>query len=317
MTRDKQQLGSIPAWQRVARRVGQVMLAVGLAWILALMVLGPPRATSGPPPEAGDGVVASVPPLAWPLGALAPGRSVTLLTPVGASPHGATLSPAQAGALADAGVVLLIGWGKDAAAERVLANNPRTGRTVIRLEDIVAAREDLAGVANDPHAWLDPTVMRDVIVRLAEALDAGRAPIDRARAGVLRDAALGAAGAIDAEYRAGLAGLERRAIIADHAAYGYLAARYGLTMDAAIHAVEGVEPSPGDIRRVAEAVDRAGARAIFVEPQFPRDAARRIAERAGVELVEIDPLGGADWPATMRANLEALRRGLGAPDAAP
>ena len=297
---------------------GSVVLFVVGVGALALSFMIPHGGGSGQ--ERYD-VVVSVPPLAWPVTELAPGARVKMLVPPGVSPHVWQMSPSDARAVEGAKVVVLVGMGFEPGIERLLAGMDGGDRVVVRLGDLVegigAAHDhaheggaDHAHGATDPHAWLDPEAMQKLVSELVGVL-AGAGLGERLVLEVHAADAAAECDAVDAAYRETVVALGSRTIVAGHNAYGYLAERYGLTVAAVIRPVDGVEPSPGDVRAAAEALERGGAGAIFVEPQFSGESARRIAERVGAEVYTLDPLGDGDWPAMMRANLEALKKGLG------
>lgn len=334
---------------RLPRRLFLSTLSVSLAFAVGC---------DPAPPSPGDAEVASgiedgglriavsLPPLAWAAAALAPeGSTVTLLLDPGASPHGATLSASRARALAEADLILLVGWNFEPAMERILAAD-RSPRQVLRLSEVVAdrgltppplhrpggsagdpasrddvrdgARDDVRDGArddvhddvhedphghgpDDPHAWLDPLAMEAWVEALGERLGAPREAID---------SLLAITSEVDARYREELGPLTQRALVSHHDGLGWLARRYDLEVLAVLRPEGLVETRPSDVRRATEAIQGRGLGALFIEPQFGDRAALRIRDLTGVELVTLDPVGTIDWPATMRSNLEQLRRGL-------
>lgn len=163
--------------------------------------------------------------------------------------------------------------------------------------------------AIDPHVWLDPALVAQFVPEVARLVKASvtesalgdSASVDRSLA-----ALLARIDRIDAEYRSRLAPLSGRAIVTHHAAFGRLADRYGLRVVEVIRPIEGAEPTPEDIAQVADAIAAEGVRAIFIEPQFDARGAQLIAQRTGVKLGVLDPLGTGDWFAMMDANLQEL-----------
>jgi zinc transport system substrate-binding protein len=326
---------------RLRRRLLFSALGVSLAFVAGCQPAPPAGGAAGEEETTsglGDGglrIAVSLPPLAWAAAALAPeGSSVTLLLDAGASPHGATLTASRARALAEADLVLLVGWNFEPAMERILVADRRP-RQVLRLSEVVAERgltppplhlpegaSEAPGSPepdhgqdhvqdhghghgpDDPHAWLDPLAMEAWVEALGERLGAPRETIDSLRA---------ITSEVDARYREGLGPLTQRALVSHHDGLGWLARRYDLEVLAVLSPEGLVETRPSAVRRVAEAIQGRGLGALFIEPQFGDRAALRIRDLTDVELVTLDPVGTADWPATMRANLEQLQRGLSAP----
>lgn len=272
-------------------------------------------ATAGQHDAAILRIVVTIPPLMWPVCGLAPADAeVVLLSPPGAGCEGIELTPAQVRAIRRADLVVRTGAGLDesvGAVVRVSGATPSTDITLKGLDEdvqahLVGGEHDSDHHHHDPHSWLDPLVMERFLVALAEAMRRAGHPPEPARL----EALIEECRRIDAEYRERLAAVPSRLIVTEHDAWRRLARRYGLEVAAAIRHSHGVEPTPGDIASAARAVRERGARAIFVEPQFPQVAARRIAAETGAKVLTLDPLGDGDWPAMMRKNLDSLVEGL-------
>jgi zinc transport system substrate-binding protein len=282
--------------------------------------------------------VASIPPLLWgfralvhaPAGAL-PGR---LLLDPGESPHDASLTPSRARAMAEADLVLLVGWGFEPALERALSSqrdtpaSRETARSVFRMSEALneagltppsllvdaASSEAHAHGSDahdahghgllDPHAWLDPEAMAIWVQALAAHLEIPEAFVRPVLAEIE---------AVDAEYRAALASVSTRALVTHHEGFGWLARRYGLEVVAVLRPEGVVETRPGDLARAAEAIRTHGLGVIFSERQLGDRAAQRLESLTGVRILMLDPLGDGDWPAMMRANLAILVEGLNTP----
>lgn len=173
-----------------------------------------------------------------------------------------------------------------------------------------------AVVAFNPHVWLEPLLMRAVLPEIAAAL----AEIDPGNAGDYRarQAALAAdLVALDAELAATLAPVAGAPFVPFHDAWPYFAARYGLDLVVEIEPFPGREPSASYLVEVLAQVASSGARTIFTEPQLGRRPAQVVAQEAGVELAELDPLGGfpgrESYQDLLRFNAAAVAVGLKVP----
>ena len=127
-------------------------------------------------------------------------------------------------------------------------------------------------------------------------------------------------GRLDASYRRGLERCERRTLVTSHAAFGHLAARYGLTQLSLTGTSPEAEPGPRELERLIDDVRASGATTVFAEPLVSDRVAETVAREAGVEVAVLDPLeglseerlaDGEDYLTVMRANLAALRGALG------
>lgn len=255
--------------------------------------------------SAGDGredVVAGFYPLAFAAEEIG-GRDVdvTNLTPAGSEPHDIELSVRDVEHVLDADLVLYLGHGFQPALEE--AAGETHGKAVDLLEGLDV--ED-----DDPHVWLDPVRYARMVETIGRAL--GKEAPGRALAARVR--------ALDAEYRSGLASCERRELVTSHAAFGYLAERYGLEQISVTGLSPEAEASPRDLERVADLVRERGVTTVFVEPLVSPDLGETVARETGATTAVLDPLEGLtedeladgdDYFSVMRANLAAIREALG------
>jgi zinc transport system substrate-binding protein len=215
--------------------------------------------------------------------------------------HDLELSGRDVRAIADARTVFYLGDDFQPALEDAIDSTSAHG---VDLLGSVEARDD------DPHVWLDPLRYAEAALRIGDELD--RKPEAERFAGRLR--------ALDAEFRRGLADCERREIVASHAAFGYLAERYGLKQVAITGLAPEAEPTPGDLEEVVHKVRDVGATTVFFETLVSPRLAETVAREVGAETAVLDPLegltedevaAGKDYFTVMRANLAALREALG------
>lgn len=272
----------------------------------ALLLLTVALAAAACGPEAGgDGrprVVAGFARLAEVAGAVGGDRvRVIDLTPPGAEPHDVELSSREVDAVDDADLVVYLGGGFQPA----LAEAARRAR---RRLDLLHADE-----RRDPHIWLDPVRLSEAVGEVQRALaaaDPGGAAGYGRRAGAFRAELAG----LDAELRAGLATCRRRTIVTAHAAFRYLARRYGLVQVAVTGVSPEAEPDPSRLADLADRVRREGLTTVFTEKLVSPRVAAALAREAGVAVAVLDPLEGrlpAGYAAAMRANLAVLRTALG------
>jgi zinc transport system substrate-binding protein len=125
---------------------------------------------------------------------------------------------------------------------------------------------------------------------------------------------------LDAEYRAGLAHCAHREIVTSHEAFAYLAQRYGLEQIPITGISPEAEPQPGDLVRVGQLAKERGATTIYFETLVSPRIAQTVAREIGAKTAVLDPIEGLtkdeaargdDYFTLMRANLSALRAGLG------
>ena len=285
---------------------GRRRMKIVLIVTIVLAVLAPGCGGGG----SSDGKVAVVGAF-YPLAEVARkvgGDRVTVrdLTPAGAEPHDLELTSDDVDHLIDAALVVQMGRGFQPAVEDVAAD--REGATITVLQGDVA----------DPHVWLDPTQLAEIVALVADGLTkvdpAGSAAYEANAAAYATELAR-----LDAEMEAGLSTCRRTEIVTAHAAFGWLATRYGLRQEAIAGLSPDQEPDPKRLSELADLVRSDGVTTIFTETLVSPDVARALARETGVETAVLNALeglskdevaAGDDYVSVMRANLATLREAL-------
>ncbi|MBW1683205.1 MAG: zinc ABC transporter substrate-binding protein [Deltaproteobacteria bacterium] len=151
--------------------------------------------------------------------------------------------------------------------------------------------------AFDPHVWLSPPLVllqaRVVLEGLTSADPARSAIYEQGYREFVREIV-----DLDLELRRLFRDRGRAArFISFHPAWGYFARAYGLEQVAV--ELEGKEPKPAELAKLIRYARKAGMRAVFVQPQFPRRSAEVLAREIGGKIMTADPLA-ADWAANLR-----------------
>jgi zinc transport system substrate-binding protein len=235
-----------------------------------------------------------------------PSTEVDDLTPAGAEPHDLELSPGDVKDVDRAALVLYLGDGFMPGLETALKSRSGPSLDLLR----VGRRGAQGELATDPHVWLDPVRYAAMVQRIGAEL--GDRPAAQRLERRLR--------ALDGDYRRGLAHCARHTIVTSHAAFGYLARRYGLTQVPLEGLTPEVEPSAKDLARLVDQVRSSGATTVFAETLLSPKLAQTIAREAGVTTAVLDPIeglskssaaNGDDYFTVMRANLATLQKALG------
>ena len=299
---------------------------MGLA--LAILAAGGPDGT-----EARVRVVTTVYPLFEFTREAAGDRAVVVaVVPPGVEPHDWEPSPRELIQTQQAGLFVYNGAGLEPWVDRILGELRRRGTVVVRAADHVPVidapvhrDEARAGGlpragpdAPDPHLWLDP-VRAQVVV---QAIQAGLTRVDPAGAAAFArnaEAYRAKLAALDAAYATGLAQCARRDVVTPHAAFTYLARRYGLTQIAISGLSPEAEPSPGGLAALVRLARDRGVRHVFVEPLVSPKLAQTLAREIGAGTLTLDPIesltadaqrAGQTYLTVMEANLRTLRTGL-------
>ena len=165
----------------------------------------------------------------------------------------------------------------------------------------------------DPHFWLDP----DRMIKVAEALETSFAKIDPANANDYKaglDKLKTALTGVDNQYKQGLTSCQHKTFITSHAAFGYMAERYGLTQ-ASISGIDPeTEPSPAEMANIKSVVEKTGVKTIFTEELVSDAPAKAIAAETDAKTSVLSPLESkperGDYTDAMTTNLERLRSAM-------
>lgn len=147
---------------------------------------------------------------------------------------------------------------------------------------------------NDPHLWLDPITLAEMIPDLSNELGKvlGVDLSDSAAQLSLRLAT------IDAKITEIMTTVPRCALVTGHDSLGYFAARYGCQIVGAVipSLSSSAETSAGELADLKTAATQANVRAVFTEMGTPRAVVDQIAKEVGVKSVELRthmlPTGG-------------------------
>ena len=248
--------------------------------------------------------------------------SVHTLLPPGASPHTFEARPRDLRSVAAADWVLRVGRGFDDWAAALLQAAERTPRETVLLalpglEPLPRGRhrDDLAHAGRwDPHCWLDPIRVRDVILpALLETLvglDPGGEAFYRSRFERFRREL----DVLHAELEVMFSSATPE-FVSLHPAWAYLAARYRLREIGVVEEIPGEAPSPRRLVALVRESRARGAGRLLIEAQLPDAAALVLAEELDAELRVVDPIGNAAIPersgylALLRFNARAIAAG--------
>lgn len=167
--------------------------------------------------------------------------------------------------------------------------------------------------STDPHFWLDPTRMADAAKQVHAALVKAD-PSHKADYDANLKTTLAKLTKLDTSYKQGLSQCTRKTFVTSHAAFGYLAERYGLTQVSVSGIDPDSEPSPADIAKVKQVVKQTGTTTIFTEELVSPKTAQAVAKETGAKTSVLSPIESApekgDYEGAMTTNLTNLREAL-------
>jgi zinc transport system substrate-binding protein len=173
-------------------------------------------------------------------------------------------------------------------------------------EDVHEGDHDHHAGAPDPHVWLGPEeviaqlgVIRDTLIEInPEAADLYRKNYTHFVEEIRE---------LTEELAEYLAPLEGESFYVYHPSFGYFGDAFGLEQVAL--ETGGDEPTPAQLQRIIRRARSEEVRVVFVQPQFPQNAARRVAEAIDGAVVSVNHLN-SDWFEMMRSIATSLREGL-------
>lgn len=266
---------------------------------------------------------------------------VTDLTKPGVEPHDLDLTPRQTGRLGQSDVIVYLKGLQPAVDDAVKLSGVKhrvDAAALTPLEDhgteVDGAhhttgdnatddgeeRHEHSGedAGSDPHIWLDPVKYAQVAKGVGRAL-AQADPANAAAYGKSTDALVGRLTALDTSFRDGLRGRTSDTFVTTHAAFGYLAERYGLVEEAINGIDPESEPSAAQVKALHDLVKSTRVSTVFFETLVSDSTAKTVAGDLGLRTDVLDPIEGitdksrgADYFQVQRSNLQALRTALGA-----
>lgn len=251
---------------------------------------------------------------------------VVLLVPNGAEPHDWEPSPSDLIKVKNASLIIYNGAGLEPWVEKI-GSSTLSGKKTLSAASVVPllqAQYDEEGESAeagvmDPHVWLDPVNAQAIV----QAIAAAAAQIDPSNSDYYSANStnyMSRLADLDNEYRLALASTVRRDIITSHAAFGYLAARYGLNQIAIMGLSPDAEPTPERMAQVIRHVRSAGIKYIFFETLVSPKLSEIIASETGAQTLVLNPLeglsddeiaNGENYISVMRMNLTILKYALG------
>ncbi|MBL3669459.1 zinc ABC transporter substrate-binding protein [Streptomyces sp. M2CJ-2] len=262
--------------------------------------------------------------------------NVTSLTQPGQEPHDLEISAKQAAQLEETDAALYLKGLQPTVDEAIGQSGVRTkidAATLTSLDHDAGGHGDEHGHdddhghddghshshdGQDPHVWLDPVKYAEIAEGVGKAFQKAD-PDHAADYKKNTEALVGKLNDLDAEFEAGLEHRKTDVFVTTHAAFGHLAARYGLTEEAINGLDPESEPSAARVKQLTETARADGVTTVFYETLISDRTAKTVARDAGLKTDVLDPLEGItdksrgdDYFQVMESNLRSLQTALGA-----
>ena len=248
---------------------------------------------------------------------------VNLLLPPGAEVH--TWQPRASDIISLSRADLLISVGANLepwlhGLLKSVANPGLKNLEASRGLELIEGKGEEPSEAADPHIWLDFANDEKIIDRISDIctqLSPGDEGMFRENAAKYKQRLQ----ALDKLYAKGLASCSQRSFVCGgHAAFGYLARRYGLRQISLFGLSPDSEPTPRQLAGVMDFVKRNGIKVIFFETAVSSKLAKMIASDVGGQILLLNPshnltkeqmVSGLTFLSIMEVNLKNLKKGLG------
>ncbi|MGW3955224.1 metal ABC transporter solute-binding protein, Zn/Mn family [Streptomyces sp. NPDC004752] len=255
---------------------------------------------------------------------------VTSLTQPGQEPHDLEISAKQTAQLQESDAVLYLKSLQPSVDDAVTQSEIKTKIDAASLTTLEEHGNEVGGHAaehdshegeesggKDPHIWLDPVRYAEVAQGVGKAFE--KADPDHAADYKKNTAALvKKLDDLDKQFKDGLTNTKTKVFITTHAAFGYLAERYGLTEEAINGLDPESEPSAARVKDLEKMAKADGVTTVFYETLVSDKTAKTIAQDAQLKTDVLDPIEGItdksrgnDYFAVQEANLKALQTALG------
>lgn len=211
---------------------------------------------------------------------------VVTMVPPGNSPGNYEPTPMEMEAFSEAAVYFTIGVATEKANILPEAENMEIVDLAATVAEVFPDREFSSG-DRDPHIWLSPKrakVMVEAIAETMSSLDAENAQTYQENA----EAFIKELDDADAEIQEIFSGIQNKAFIVFHPAYGYFADDYGLSMYALEE--DGKEATPQHLQDMIDFAEAENIKTIFTQAEIDSGQADAFAEEIGGEVAVLDPL---------------------------
>ncbi len=231
------------------------------------------------------------------------------IVPPGANPHVFEPAPSDARKLAESDIILCVSPEFDGWMEKFAGSETK----VLYLNKYFSEKNAEPG--DNPHVWLS---LKYALLIASAAKDAC-VEIRPERRDYYEDNFLifeHEVNSLDIFASEKLGELKEAYFVQWHPAWNYLASDYGLPEPLSIETGHGDEPTPEDLKNIADFIMEKNVKVIVIEAASDQRQAQNIALQTGVEILILDPLGNPSDPerssytANMRKNISDLSEAL-------
>jgi zinc transport system substrate-binding protein len=246
--------------------------------------------------------------------------NVMNITPAAAEPHDYELTTQDIVKIDQSKMLILNGGKLEPWGDKIRDELQGSNVLIVTAGDGLADKQlnESGQAIQDPHVWLDPILAKKEVVNIElgfEKIDPGDKAYYQANANKL-EAELDQ---LNSEYANGLKNCQKKDFVTSHAAFGYLAAQYGINQVAISGVSPDEEPSSQKLAEIADLVKKEDIKIIFFESLVSPKLSQTIAQETGAAARVLDPIEGLtqadlnkgrNYLTVMKDNLSALETAL-------
>ena len=225
--------------------------------------------------------------------------NVVVSMPNGQDPHEWEPSAKDIETLTKADLIVQNGLGLEGGMEKALAQAKEAGVMFFTASDHITVRHvgagegipsgdpDQAVGAEDPHLWMDPVDMKNIVDALAAQIKTGLG-IDLSDQAQSLDARLDSL-TQDITGMVAAIPVDNRKLVTGHELMGYYAQRFGFKLVGAIipSVSSQAEVSASDLAALKKLIEENQVKAVFTELGTPPAVADAIGKETGVKVIEL------------------------------
>lgn len=236
---------------------------------------------------------------------------IFMMVPAGVEPHDFEPTPKQIAEIEKADVFVYLDKSMEPWGHKIRENLAKKGVKVVEAGKGLV--ED-----GDPHIWLDPNIAKEMARTIYDGLiiadDENKDFYGKNVTALYEEF-----DKLDEKYKKTLSKVEKKDIVTPHAAFGYLAKRYGLNQISIAGITPEHEPSPKKMAELTELIKEKNIEYIFFETMASPKLTEALAREVGAKTLVLNPLDGIsseeekqgeDYFSIMKKNLENLKTAL-------
>ena len=219
--------------------------------------------------------------------------NISNLTPASAEPHDYEPTAQDIAKIEKSNLLVLNGGSLESWGNKIEKEMQEKQITIVTAAENLVNREieEEGKKVKDPHVWLDPVLAKQEVIKIEkgfEKADPAHAEYYQKNMKILE----GKLDQLNTDFKNGLQSCQKKDFVTSHAAFGYLAAQYGMNQISISGLSPDQEPSAQQLANVVELVKKNDIKVIFFETLVSPKLSETIARETGTKTMVLDPIEG-------------------------